>query len=88
MAALGFLNKILGSLFGGLKIAIILGAVLVFFDRTNNSIGFIDEKTIDTSVLYLPIRDLGAFVFSLVLKDRHIEDEKNTFNNVTFIYKK
>src|SRR5690606_1601567 len=50
-AALGILNKILGAVFGGLKIAIILGAVLVFFDKTNNTITFVEKETIDNSAL-------------------------------------
>ncbi|XLS29053.1 CvpA family protein [Flavobacteriaceae bacterium M23B6Z8] len=69
-AALGILNKILGAVFGGLKIAVILGAVLVFFDRTNNTIEFVDKETTNDSILYSPVRELGAFVFSLVLKER------------------
>ncbi|NAS31124.1 CvpA family protein [Flavobacteriaceae bacterium R38] len=77
LAALGILNKILGGLFGGLKIAIILGAVLIFFDRTNNTIGFIDEETTDTSILYHPVRDLGAFVFSLVLQNKQPEEKES-----------
>lgn len=68
-AALGILNKLLGATFGALKIAVILGAVLVFFDRTNNTIEFVDKETTNSSILYSPVRELGAFVFSLVLKE-------------------
>src|SRR5690606_7692052 len=35
-AMLGLLNKIAGGIFGALKVAVILGALLIFFDRTNN----------------------------------------------------
>lgn len=81
-AALGILNKILGAAFGGLKIAVILGAVLIFFDRTNNTIGFIDEETTNESVLYHPVRNLGAFVFSFVLKNsspvEEVKEQQNT----------
>lgn len=76
-AALGLVNKILGAAFGALKFAVILGAVLVFFDKTNNTIEFVKKETIDKSVLYKPVRDIGAFVFKLVLKDKkdNREDE-------------
>ncbi len=75
-AMLGLLNKIAGGLFGMLKVAVILGALLVFFDRMNNSIGFINEETKEQSVLYEPVKEIGAFVFSKVLKDK---TEEQTF---------
>lgn len=73
-AALGILNKLLGGIFGGLKIAVILGAILVFFDRTNNTIEFIEKETIDESALYKPVRGLGDFVFQWVLKEKEKVD--------------
>ncbi|WP_430908780.1 CvpA family protein [Maribacter sp. 2-571] len=74
-AMLGLLNKIAGGLFGMLKVAVILGALLVFFDRMNNTVGFIDQETRDRSVLYTPIKDIGAFVFSKVLQEDRSETE-------------
>ncbi|NHF58845.1 CvpA family protein [Flavobacteriaceae bacterium TP-CH-4] len=67
-AMLGLLNKIAGGIFGMLKVAVILGALLVFFDRMNSSIGFISEETKAQSVLYEPVKEIGALVFSKVLK--------------------
>ena len=80
-AALGILNKILGGVFGGLKIAIILGAVLVFFHRTNNAIGFVDEETIEESILYKPVRGIGEFVFQWVLKETGKEETPSDTND-------
>ncbi|WP_340077006.1 CvpA family protein [Leptobacterium sp. I13] len=68
-AMLGILNKLLGAVFGGLKIAIILGAVLVFFSRTNNLMGFVSEETIEGSVLYKPLSTIGEYVFAMVLQE-------------------
>ncbi|NER17245.1 CvpA family protein [Spongiivirga citrea] len=79
-AALGILNKLLGAAFGGLKFAIILGAVLVFFDRTNNTIKLISEETIEESVLYKPVRNLGNFVFQWVLEQKPEEIDAQTTN--------
>ena len=73
-AMLGIVNKLAGAAFGGLKVAVIMGAVLIFFDRTNNLITFVDDETIDNSVLYEPVRDIGAFVFSKVLKEKQPEE--------------
>ncbi|VAW15316.1 FIG00653041: hypothetical protein [hydrothermal vent metagenome] len=67
-AMLGLLNKIAGALFGALKIAVILGAFLVFFDRMNNTLNFVNDETKKESVLYEPIKEIGALVFSMVLK--------------------
>ncbi len=67
-AMLGLLNKIAGGIFGVLKVAVILGALLIFFDRANSSIGLVNNETVRESVLYTPIKEIGAFVFSKVLK--------------------
>lgn len=74
-AMLGLLNKIAGALFGALKVAVILGAILVFFDRVNNSMNFINDATKKQSKLYEPVRNIGAFVFSKVLKGEEEESE-------------
>ncbi|MEX0291000.1 MAG: CvpA family protein [Flavobacteriaceae bacterium] len=68
-AMLGLLNKIAGGLFGALKVAVILGALLVFFDRANSSLGIVKKETVQKSVLYEPIKEIGAFVFSKVIKN-------------------
>ncbi|MFD0863300.1 CvpA family protein [Sungkyunkwania multivorans] len=69
-AALGILNKILGGVFGGLKIAVIAGALLVFFHRANDSMGFIEEETLEESALYSPVMSIGEFVFQWVLENK------------------
>lgn len=74
-AMLGLLNKIAGGLFGVLKVAVILGALLVFFDRANSSIGLIKNETVQKSILYEPIKEIGAFVFSKVLQEEKEEAE-------------
>lgn len=67
-AMLGLLNKVAGGLFGVLKVAIILGAILIFFERVNATVGLVKNETMENSILYEPIKDIGAFVFSKVLK--------------------
>jgi len=73
-AMLGILNKIAGGIFGVLKVAIILGAMLVFFEKATASLNFINKDTQNQSILYSPVRDIGAFVFSKVLKDNSTEN--------------
>ncbi len=72
-AMLGLLNKIAGAIFGALKVAVILGALLIFFERVNSSAGLVKNETLESSVLYEPIKEIGAFVFSKVLKDNSEE---------------
>ncbi len=72
-AMLGLLNKIAGGLFGALKVAVILGALLVFFDRINNSLPMIKKETIAQSILYDPVKQVGEFVFSYVLQKEQKE---------------
>ncbi len=77
-AMLGLLNKLAGAIFGVLKVAVILGALLVFFERANSSVNLIKSETLEESVLYEPIKEIGALVFSKVLKakkDKSVEEE-------------
>lgn len=75
-AMLGLLNKVAGGIFGTLKVAIILGAVLIFFERATSSFNFISEETQQESIFYEPIKEIGAFVFSLVLKENPEEQDE------------
>jgi membrane protein required for colicin V production len=68
-ALLGLLNRIAGGIFGALKVAVLLGALLVFFDGTNERTGIIKKETLEKSVLYTPLKEIGAFVFGRVLKE-------------------
>ncbi|MCG2459406.1 CvpA family protein [Flavobacteriaceae bacterium F89] len=75
-AMLGFLNKIAGAVFGTLKIAVILGALLIFFDRINDSVNIIDETTKEKSILYSPIKEIGAYAFGTVLGQLYENKER------------
>ena len=68
-AMLGLLNKLAGAVFGTLKVALILGAFLVFFEKGNNQLGVIKSDFMEESKLYTPVKEIGAFVFSRVLKE-------------------
>nr|WP_297913041.1 CvpA family protein [uncultured Allomuricauda sp.] len=74
-AMLGLLNKIAGGIFGALKTAIILGALLIFFERLTSSFNFVDEETKKSSIFYEPVKENGALVFSLVLEEKEASKE-------------
>ena len=75
IAMLGLLNKIAGAIFGVLKVAILLGAVFIFFNRMDRSLNLLDEKIKEESILYQPNMDIGALVFDSVLKNNLLEKE-------------
>ncbi|TRZ45871.1 CvpA family protein [Robertkochia solimangrovi] len=70
MAALGLLNRILGGIFGCLKFAVILGAFLLFFDKTNNTLGLLDKDQTNSSILYEPVKAVGSFVFDSIFNTK------------------
>jgi len=74
-AMLGLLNKIAGGLFGALKVAIILGALLIFLESVNKNLRLINEDTKSESVLYEPLRNIGDLVFSAVIKQDADKDD-------------
>lgn len=68
-AALGILNKILGGIFGFLKIAFILSIVLSFFMKMNNTIPFVSKEQMKASVLIEPIKNLAPMIFPTYFND-------------------
>ncbi|WP_147677064.1 CvpA family protein [Algibacter pacificus] len=77
-AALGIINKLAGGVFGALKIALILSVVLMFFDRMNSTITFIDEENMDDSVLYIPVKSLVPTIFPNILTSKEDTETKET----------
>jgi len=74
-AMLGWLNRLAGGIFGVVKVAVILGALLVFFDRVNTSAGLVKDENMEQSALYEPLKEIGALVFDRVLKEPVVEKE-------------
>jgi membrane protein required for colicin V production len=76
-AALGMLNKLLGGIFGALKIGIILSVFLLVFAKLNDAIPFISEEQKEDAILYEPVKSLAPTLFPNFVK---IVEEKSTFN--------
>ena len=74
IAMLGALNKIAGGIFGVVKVAVILGAILIFFEGAASKFNLIGEDTQQDSIFYEPIKEIGAFVFEKVLKKEGATD--------------
>lgn len=67
-AALGILNKVLGGIFGLLKIGMILSIVLIVFNKLNNTVPFISEEQQEEALLYEPVKNLAPTLFPNFLK--------------------
>ena len=61
-AALGLLNKLLGALFGGAKIALIISVLLLIFNMLNRTIPFVSNDEIEASLFYSPIKSLAPVI--------------------------
>ncbi|MEJ2112160.1 MAG: CvpA family protein [Flavobacteriaceae bacterium] len=77
-AALGILNKLLGAIFGALKAGFILSVILIILTKTNKTIPFLDDDTLETSVLYAPVKSLVPMVFPSIedIKQEIEEDDR------------
>ena len=76
-AALGILNKLLGGIFGALKIGLILSVILIVFDRMNKTIPFVDKAELEDSVLYKPLKSLAPMIFPSIIKGDQDDEESN-----------
>lgn len=86
LAALGLINKILGGVFGCLKLALILSVLLSWFERINVMIPFVGEDEIEKSILYKPTRDLTEIIFPVLLDKLDDFDEKENDKKDEKIY--
>lgn len=78
-AALGILNKLLGGVFGALKIGLILSVVLIVFNKMNSTIPFVEEKHLEESILYKPVKSLAPMIFPSIIKsEEEPEEDTNT----------
>lgn len=70
MAALGFVNRIFGALFGGLKFALALSALLLLIDQFSFLFQYFDTEILDESYLYEPLKSLGEIMFEWLLEHK------------------
>ncbi|MCD8421786.1 CvpA family protein [Tenacibaculum finnmarkense] len=68
-ASLGILNKILGGIFGALKIGLILSVVFIFFGKMNDTIPFVTKENLAESILYSPVKKIAPMIFPSIIKE-------------------
>ena len=75
-AMLGLFNKILGAIFGGLKIALILSVILIVLEKMNAKVLFVKDSDKESSVLYQPIKSLVPMIFpNIIVNGKPIGDD-------------
>ncbi|TDN88105.1 membrane protein required for colicin V production [Salegentibacter sp. 24] len=81
-AALGIVNKLLGGVFGLLKMGFIASVVIMFFAATNEEIDLVDQESLEASKLYKPVKVIAPIILPSVIreaKERDILDQENDF---------
>jgi membrane protein required for colicin V production len=76
-ASLGILNKLLGGIFGVLKIGLLLSVILLIFSKLNDKIPFLSDEQQESAILYKPLKNLAPTIFPEFLK----VDEDGKENN-------
>ncbi len=85
-AALGLVNKIMGGVFALLKSVVILSVIFVFFSRINSTIPFVGKETLDSSILYAPVKSIVPSIFPSIIKE--FDSEESELNNTISSYEK
>jgi len=66
MASLGFINRILGIVFGLLKSVLIMSVCFSILNAIDAKKPFLPKKTIEDSRLYSPISDIAPAIFPII----------------------
>jgi membrane protein required for colicin V production len=60
---LGWINKLAGSLFLGLKTVLIISVLIYVFEKINAYQNVIAKETLEASMFYTPIKEIAAFMY-------------------------
>ena len=76
---LGFLNRLLGALFGACKWLVICGVLIWIIGQIDVFFSFLPETLKDNSLVFQPLEELGAYLF------KKINTEEIPINNIPLI---
>ncbi|NIJ43816.1 membrane protein required for colicin V production [Wenyingzhuangia heitensis] len=77
LIALGWINKILGAIFGVIKVGLILSVILGWLERINGVIPFLEKEQIEKSILFTPVKNLAPAIFPTLLDKLENNTEKD-----------
>jgi len=78
-AQLGLLNKLAGAAFGAAKIALIVSVLLNLFGKLNDTITFVEQETLDNTILYNRVKDFAPAIFPSIMEQVENLKENNPF---------
>jgi membrane protein required for colicin V production len=85
-AALSFVNRLLGIVFGLIKSVLILSVLFVVFNSIDARRSFLPDEVIEKSILFNPIADIAPAIFPIIGEggfDRSFDRFKKKPDNVT-----
>lgn len=74
---LGVLNKILGGLFGGAKVALILSVLLMLLSKTQLTDTLISDEDKDGSVLFEPVESLAPLILPNLIGNQKADESSS-----------
>ena len=80
LVALGFINRMMGAIFGSIKVLLILSVFILFFDRFNKQFGMVKDEVLNASLFYKPIRIQAEQFYPNVLEE--FERQKESIENI------
>ena len=64
--SLGFLNRLLGLVFSVLKVALVLGLLILLVETLDQSMGFLQPGVTDNAVVYNALKDAAGRIFPIL----------------------
>ena len=80
LVALGFINRMMGAIFGSIKVLLILSVFILFFDRFNEEFEIVEDEVLNSSLMYKTIRIQAKQIYPSVLEE--YERQKDTIQNI------
>ena len=63
---LGFFNRLLGLVFGVLKVGLILGLVILLFESLNSTLNIVKPEATENAVVYNALKDVANAIFPIL----------------------
>lgn len=64
--SLGFFNRLLGMVFGILKVGLIIGLVILLFETLNSSLHLVKPEATENAVVYNALKDIANAIFPIL----------------------
>lgn len=64
--SLGFFNRLLGMVFGILKVGLILGLVILLFETLNSSLHLVKPEATENAVVYQALKNIADTIFPIL----------------------